>query len=162
MVKFSVYLNRHVFVMCLLSHIHNKEHILDQNIAFKSNVAPNSVRVGNPTVYIEKEGNDQGLIQLPNTLRPRHQRERRTHLQQRHHNQNTTGRKPTAPQSKHYKQKAKRTVSFFPKNWPNGYPKLKFHQSIHAKKYNDYSRWFKIFLGVLKKNSFLATPLFIS
>ena len=42
-----------------------------------------------------KEGNDQESIQLPNTFRPRHQRERRTHLKQRHHN-----------------QKAKRIVSF--------------------------------------------------
>ena len=41
-----------------------------------------------------KEGNDQKSIQLPNTLRPRHQRKRRTHLKQRHHNQNATSRKP--------------------------------------------------------------------
>ena len=50
--------------------------------------------------------------QLPNTFRPRQQRERRTHLKQRHHNR------------KHYRKKAKRTVSF-PKNWPNGYSKKK-------------------------------------
>ena len=47
-----------------------------------------------------KDGNDQKSIQLPNTFHPRHQREKRTHL------------KATGPQSKHYKQKAKRTVSF--------------------------------------------------
>ena len=41
-----------------------------------------------------KEGNGQESIQLPNTFRQRHQRERRTHLKQRHHNQNTSGRKP--------------------------------------------------------------------
>ena len=41
-----------------------------------------------------KEGNDQESIQCPNTLRPSHQRERRTYLKQRHHNQNTTNRKP--------------------------------------------------------------------
>ena len=41
-----------------------------------------------------KEGNDQEPIQLPNIFRPRHQRERRTHLKQRHRNQNTTSRKP--------------------------------------------------------------------
>ena len=41
-----------------------------------------------------KEGYDQESIQLPNTFRLRHQRERRTHLKQRHHNQNTTCRKP--------------------------------------------------------------------
>ena len=40
------------------------------------------------------EGNDQESIQVPNTFRPRHQRERRTHLKQRHHNQNITSRKP--------------------------------------------------------------------
>ena len=41
-----------------------------------------------------KEGNDQKLVQLLNTLHPRHQSERRTHLKQQHHNQNTTSRKP--------------------------------------------------------------------
>ena len=40
------------------------------------------------------EGNDQESIQLPNTFRPRHQTERRTHLKQRHHNQNSTSRNP--------------------------------------------------------------------
>ena len=40
-----------------------------------------------------KEGNDQESIQLPNTFRQRYQRERRTHLKQRHHNQNTASRK---------------------------------------------------------------------
>ena len=52
-----------------------------------------------------KESNDQESIKLPNTFRPRHQRERRTHLKQRH-KENTTNQN---------KQKAKRTV-FFPKN----------------------------------------------
>ena len=41
-----------------------------------------------------KEGSDQESIQLPNNFRQRHQRERMTHLKQRHHNQNTTSRKP--------------------------------------------------------------------
>ena len=41
-----------------------------------------------------KKGNDKESIQLPNTFRPRRQRERRTHLKQRHNNQNTTSRKP--------------------------------------------------------------------
>ena len=40
-----------------------------------------------------KEGNDQEWIQFPNTFRPRHQKERRMHLKQRHHNQNTTSQK---------------------------------------------------------------------
>ena len=35
-----------------------------------------------------KEGNDQESIQLPKPFCPRHQRKRRTHLKQRHHNQN--------------------------------------------------------------------------
>ena len=70
------------------------------------------------------EGNDQESIQLPNAFHPRHQGERRTHL------------KVTAQQSKHYKQKAKRTVSF-PNNWPNGYPKYRFYQDMHAETYND-------------------------
>ena len=42
-----------------------------------------------------KEIIDQESIQIPNTFRSRHQRERRrTHLKQRHHNQNTTSKKP--------------------------------------------------------------------
>ena len=40
-----------------------------------------------------KEGNDQESIQLPKTFRPKHPRERRTHLKQQHHNQNITSRK---------------------------------------------------------------------
>ena len=40
-----------------------------------------------------KERNVQQSIQLPNTFRPRLQRERRTHLKQQHHNQNATSRK---------------------------------------------------------------------
>ena len=31
-----------------------------------------------------KKGNDHESIQLPNTFRPRHQREKRMHLKQRH------------------------------------------------------------------------------
>ena len=42
----------------------------------------------------KKEDNDQASIQLPYTIHPIHQRERRTHLKQRHHNQNTTSTKP--------------------------------------------------------------------
>ena len=34
-----------------------------------------------------KKGNDQESIQLPNTFRPRHQRERSMHLKQWYHNQ---------------------------------------------------------------------------
>ena len=56
-----------------------------------------------------KEGDDQESIQLPETFRPRYQIERRTRL--------------TAPQSRHYKQKARRTG--FPPNRPNGYQKNK-------------------------------------
>ena len=41
-----------------------------------------------------KEGNGHESIQLPNTFRSRHERERRTHLKQGHHNHNTTSRKP--------------------------------------------------------------------
>ena len=37
---------------------------------------------------------NQEWTQLPNTFRPRHQRERRAHLKQRRHSQNTTSRKP--------------------------------------------------------------------
>ena len=39
------------------------------------------------------EDNALESIQSPNTFRPRHQRERRTHLKQRHYNQNTTKQK---------------------------------------------------------------------
>ena len=56
-----------------------------------------------------KEGNDQESKQLPNTFRPSHQKERRTHLKQRHRNENTTSRKPEG--------------QFLSQNWPNGYPK---------------------------------------
>ena len=55
------------------------------------------------------EGNDQESIQVPNTF----------------HSKTPKGKKGapkvTASQSKHYKQKAKRTVSS--QKWPNGYPK---------------------------------------
>ena len=64
--------------MCVFSHCNLS--LLDMyNISFE---------------IIKKEGNDQESIQLPNTFRPRHLWERRTHLKQRHHNQNTTSRKP--------------------------------------------------------------------
>ena len=46
------------------------------------------------TLLNKKEGNDHESIQSPNTFHPRHQRERWTHLMQRHNNQNTTSRKP--------------------------------------------------------------------
>ena len=46
------------------------------------------------TAYKSKEGYDQESIKLPNIFRSKHQRERRTFLTQRHHNQNTTSRKP--------------------------------------------------------------------
>ena len=83
-----------------------------------------------------KEHIDQESIQLPNTFRPRHQTERRTHLKQRHHNQNTTSRKPKG--------------QFLSQKWPNGYPKKKKkkkkkkknnkkqqHENIHVKTFND-------------------------
>ena len=57
-----------------------------------------------------KEDNDQESIQLPNTLRSKTLMAKKDAL------------KATAPQSKHYKQKAKRIVSF-PKIGQNGYPK---------------------------------------
>ena len=41
-----------------------------------------------------KEGNDQESIRFPNTFHSRHQKERRMHLRQWYHNQNTTSRKP--------------------------------------------------------------------
>ena len=47
-----------------------------------------------------KEGNDQESIQLPNTFRSKTPKGKKDAL------------KATAPQSKHYKQKAKRAVSF--------------------------------------------------
>ena len=58
--------------------------------------APNKLRINNKKSRClnRKEGNDQEPIQLPNTFRPETKRERRTHLKQRHHNQNTTSRKP--------------------------------------------------------------------
>ena len=45
-------------------------------------------------VLNRKDGNDQETIQLPNTFRSRLQRERKKHLKQRHHNQNTTSKNP--------------------------------------------------------------------
>ena len=56
-----------------------------------------------------KEDNDQESIQLPNTFRPRHQRERRTPLKH-----GTTIKTLQAERQKD---------SFFPKIWPSGYPK---------------------------------------
>ena len=61
--------------------------------------------------------------QLPNTFRLKHQTEWRMHLS------NCTTIKTLQVES----QKG----SFFPKHWPNGYPKYKFHQDMHAKIYND-------------------------
>ena len=40
-----------------------------------------------------KEGNDQESIKFSNTFRPRYLTERRTHLKQRHRNQNTASRR---------------------------------------------------------------------
>ena len=46
-----------------------------------------SLALSSAVVYTDtKEGNDQESIQLSNIFRQRHQRERRTHLKQRHHN----------------------------------------------------------------------------
>ena len=45
-------------------------------------------------IMIRKEGNDQESIQLPYKFQQRHQREIMTYWKQRHHNQNTTRRKP--------------------------------------------------------------------
>ena len=54
----------------------------------------------NPIIN-RKEGNDLELIQFPNTFRPKTQKGKKDAL------------KAKAPQSKHYKQKAKSTVFFF-------------------------------------------------
>ena len=51
-------------------------------------------------LFNRKLGNDQESIQLPNTFRSKTLKEKKDAL------------KATAPQSKYYKQKAKRTVSF--------------------------------------------------
>ena len=59
-----------------------------------------------------KEGNGQESIQLPNTFRPKHQKERSTHLKPRQHNQNTTSRKLKG--------------QFLSQNWPNGYQNENF------------------------------------
>ena len=58
-------------------------------------------------------------------FRSRHQRERRTHLKQRHHNQNTTNRMPKGP---FLSQTSGHTAI---KN------ENKNQQDIHAKTYND-------------------------
>ena len=65
-----------------------------------------------------KEGNDQESKHLPNTFRPRHQREK-------------NALKATAPQVKQYKQKAKRTVSSQIIGQTNIRNK-RTHQDIHA------------------------------
>ena len=54
--------------------------------------------------------------------------------------------KVTASQSKHYKQKAKRTVS------SNGYQTIKNHKGIHAKTYSD--RYSKSQQKVFTRHSF--------
>ena len=91
-----------------------------------------------------KKGNGQESIQSPNTFRQRHQRERRTHLKQRYHNQNTT-----------YKQKAKWTVSF-PKIGPTAIPNKNF-----TKTYTDRSSKLqqKYRLGMVNKNITMKTCL---
>ena len=81
----------------------------------------------NRSVSLEnrEEGNGQKSIQLPNPFRPRHQRERRRHLKQQHHNQNITRRKP---KEQFLSPKIRRTAIK---------DKKKNHQDIHAKTYND-------------------------
>ena len=74
-----------------------------------------------------KEGNDQESIQLPNTFRPRHQMERRTHLKQRHHNQNTTSRKRQKDKQFHSPKTGQTAIQNRKKNY----------QDIQAKTYND-------------------------
>ena len=66
------------------------------------------------------------------TFRPRHYRERRTHLKERHHNQTTTSRKP---KGQFLSQKlAKRPSKIIKKKSPG-------HTNVHAKTYNDrYSK----------------------
>ena len=54
----------------------------------------------------------------------RHQRERRTHLMLRHHNQNTTSRKPKGQ-------------FLYPKQMAEWLFKIKLHQDIQAKTHND-------------------------
>ena len=70
-----------------------------------------------------KEGNDQESVQLPNAFRPRHQRERRAYLKQWHHNQ-------------HYRQKAKKAVSF-QKIGRTAVQNKQFSKETPAKTYND-------------------------
>ena len=76
-----------------------------------------------PFAINRKEGNDQESIQLPKTFCPRHQRERRMHLKQRHHNQNTTSRKPNG---QFLSQKLDKRLS-----------KIKIITRTHVKAYND-------------------------
>ena len=64
---------------------------------------------GRLDIVNRKEGNDQESIQLPNTFRFKTPTGKKDAL------------KVTALQSKHYKQKAKRTVSS--NKWPKGYLK---------------------------------------
>ena len=66
-----------------------------------------------------KEGNDQESVQLPDIFRPRHHRERRTHLKQRHHNLNITSRKLK--------------VQLLLQKMAKRLSKNKFHQDIHAR-----------------------------
>ena len=63
-----------------------------------------------------------GITHLPSKIK----KERWTHLKQRHHNQNTTSRKPKG-----------QFLSQRCKDWPNGSPKWQFYQDIHAKTYYD-------------------------
>ena len=88
-----------------------------------------------------KESSDQELIKLPNTFHSLTPKGKKDTL------------KVTAPQSKHCKQKAKRTVSS-----QNGQTaiqnKKKYHQVVHAKTYIDrYSKpQQKHRLGTVSKN----------
>ena len=68
-------------------------------------------------MFINKtEGNDQESIQLPNTFRPRHQRKNKTHLQQRHHNQNTANRKPKGQFLSHKLAKRLSKIKILPRH----------------------------------------------
>ena len=88
--------------------------------------------IHNPSQILNrKEGNDQKSIQLPNTFRSKAPKGKKDAL------------KVTTPQSKHYKQKAKRTVSSqkigqtaIQKTKKTKKKHKKHHQDIHAKTYN--------------------------
>ena len=74
----------------------------------------------------KKEGNDQESIQLSNTFRPRHKRERKTNLKQQPHNQNTTSKKP---KGQFFSQKKTKRLSKINLK--------KCNHDVHANTYND-------------------------